>query len=619
MYIERRKLSKSELQRISLTANILLIVLFVVLLFAFWNIQVLRHYHYNRLADLNITKDIELKAPRGLILDRHGKRLSDNKLNFSLFLVREFSQNLEESIRKAVFISGLDEEEIKKKIQKFKHYPKSYKIPLVKDLSLKKAIYVESRSDEMPEFEIDIEPARHYPFKEMASHILGYISQLTGQELENKKELGYKLGDNVGTSGIEKQYESYLRGSKGVRTVAKDNLGRIREVLNEVTPTIGKSIILTVDIELQKFVENQFDKEMGTVGVVNLETGGLLAMVSKPNFNPEFFSGVLDPQEWRSLINDPDNPLQNKFLQGRYSPGSTFKIVISLAALEENSVDASTVSTCYGAVKIYDRTFHCWQGGGHVPVTLYGALEHSCNVYFYRVGKKLDIDVIAKYANMLGLGQLTGIDLPNEKNGIVPTKQWKLDNSNQPWYPGETISVAIGGGMLNITPIQALAMISTVALRGQLPKLHLLKEVRSSDQVVTRFSPQFKKVPIAREHFETVIEGLYRVVNGEGTARSAKIPGLDICGKTGTQQIISKENPNYKKLVKQKRFKPHAWFVSFAPRENPKIAMVVFVENGGDAAAIAAPISSRIYRKIFFKKKNGDAKEKEQLVLDPIE
>jgi penicillin-binding protein 2 len=599
MYTEKRRLSKNELKRISFTTNIVLGIIFIILLFAFWNAQILKKYFYTRLASQNIIKEIEVKAPRGLILDRNGERLADNKLNFTLFLVREYSQNLKQTIQTAHSILGRDIADIEKKIKKYRHYPRSFMIPLEKDLPLEKVIYIESRSDELPEFKIEIEPARAYPFQETASHILGYISELTSTELERRKGKGYSLGDIVGKNGIERQYESSLQGQKGVRTVARDNLGRIRETLNEKNPVIGNSVVLTIDVHLQKYIEEIFEDNTGAVGVVELKTGDILAMVSMPNYNPEFFSGVLDQKEWLSLINDPNKPLHNKFLQGIYSPGSVFKIVVALAGLQENIIDVSTISQCYGSVRIYDRNFSCWRAGGHGALDIYGALEHSCNVYFYRVGKKLDIDVLAKYANMMGMGRYTDIDLPNEVLGLVPTKAWKLKEKGQKWFPGETISVAIGGGMINTTPIEVLSLISTVALRGKRPQLHLLKAIKKGEEVVKTFEPKFYDVSISRENFETVIEGLYRAVNAEGTSLAAKIKGLNVCGKTGTQQIISKENPNYKNLVKQKKYKPHSWFVSFAPRENPEIAMVVFVEHGGDAGAIAAPIAGKIYRKIF--------------------
>lgn len=597
MYIEKRKLSQHEIKRISTIINIFLILIFIVLLFAFWNVQILKNQYYTDLATSNIRKEIEIKAPRGLILDRKRRRLSENKINFNLFVTREYSVNMHRTIKTAAELTGMEPDGIKKAIDKYKGYPRSYSIPVRRDLPLGKVIFIESRSDELPEFEINIEPARAYPYKEMASHILGYISELTPGELVKKK--GYKLGDLIGKSGIEKIYESSLRGTGGVRTVVKDNMGKVREILGEENPTIGGSVILTIDLELQKYIEELFAEHNGTAGVVDLRTGGILAMVSKPNFNPEFFSGPLESEEWLALINDPDKPLHNKFLQGLYLPGSVFKIVMALAALEEKAVDTSTISTCFGRVKIYDRYFHCWKRTGHGNMDIYNALKESCNVFFYRLGKKLDIDVIAKYAEMLGLGRETKLDLPNEKKGLFPTKEWKIRELHQKWFPGETISVAIGGGMMNVTPAQVLEMISTVALRGRMPRLHLMEQIEKDGKVVETYEPAFEDVPISRENFEIVIEGLYRVVNDGGTGRAAKIDGLDICGKTGTQLILSLENPNYKQLVKQKRFMPHSWFASFAPRNNPEIAMVIFVENGGDAGVIAAPIARKIYKRIF--------------------
>ena len=599
MYIERRKLTKQEIKRISTIANILIILLFIVLLFGFWDIQVLKNQYYTQLATSNIRKGVKIKAPRGLILDRNHKRLSENKLSFNLFLIREYAWNINRSIETAARLTGIDKKKINKSIEKYKGYPKAFAIPIKRDLSLAKVIYIESRSDEFPEFEINIEPARAYPYKTLASHILGYISEITPGELEEKAKEGYYLGDVIGKSGIEKQFESSLRGRSGIRTVVKDNLGKIQEVLGEEKPVIGNSVVLTIDIELQKYIENIFAEHRGTIGVVDLGTGGILAMVSKPNFNPEFFSGPLEQEEWLALINDPDKPLHNKFLQGLYLPGSVFKIVMTLAGLEEKVIEPGTTSRCYGQVQIYDRVFHCWKRSGHGKMNLYNAIKNSCNVYFYRLGKKLDIDVIAGYARLLGLGEFTGIDLPNEKKGLFPTKEWKLQALDQKWFPGETISVAIGGGMMNITPVQVLTMISTVALRGRMPRLHLLKQIEKDGEVVGTFEPKFKQVPIAGENFEVLIEGLYGVVNDGGTARAGRINGLDICGKTGTQLILSLENPDYNELVKQKRFQPHAWFVSFAPRNDPEIAIVVFVENGGDAGAVAAPIAKKIYKKIF--------------------
>lgn len=601
MYIDKDKISKHEIKRISVTINIFLIILFIVLFFAFWNIQILKNDYYKFLAIKNIHKNIEVKAPRGLILDRNNKILAENKINFSLFLIRENIKNKTDSIRFASTITKLDKKEIIKRINKYKNFPKFYMIPIKKNFPLDKVIYIESRSEELPEFKIEIEPSRAYPHKKNTSHVLGYTSEITTDELIKKKNKGYKLGDEIGRSGIEKEYEDFLKGTKGIKNVIKDNQGKIQEILNEKKPLIGNTIVLTIDIDLQKFVKKTLKNFNGTIGIVDLSTGEILALVSKPSFNPELFSGSFTKKEWLSLINDPDKPLHNKFMQGLYSPGSVFKIVISLAGLQEKILDTSTRVLCTGKEKIYDRFFNCWKKQGHGTMDIYNALKNSCNIFFYQLGKKLDIDVIAKYANLLNLGEKTLIDLPNENKGLIPTRAWKLNNSNQKWYPGETISISIGHGMLNVTPAQILLLISTVALRGEMPQLHLIKRIEKKGKVLMEFKPKFKQIPIDKKNFEIVIKGLFKVVNEGGTASSSKIDGLEICGKTGTSQIISKDNPNYKELVKQKKFKPHSWFASFAPRTNPKIAMVVFIENGGDAGVSAAPIAAKIYRKIFNK------------------
>jgi penicillin-binding protein 2 len=291
--------------------------------------------------------------------------------------------------------------------------------------------------------------------------------------------------------------------------------------------------------------------------------------------------------------------LQNKFLQGIYSPGSVFKIIMALAGLQEKVISPANVVHCSGSQNFYGREFRCWNLNGHGTMNIFSALQNSCNIFFYNLGQRLDIDTIAKYARMLGLGNESGIDMTNENTGLVPGSAWKMQAFKQRWFPGETISVAIGGGSLSVTPVQMLKMIATVALRGRMPRLHLMQRIEKAGQTVREFTPEFSRVPIDEQNFQLVIEGLFRVVNNEGTGRAAKIAGLDICGKTGTSQILAKENPQYKTLTKEKRFMPNSWFVSFAPKDNPRLAMVVLVENGGDAGAIAAPLAAKIYKKYF--------------------
>lgn len=600
MYVEKRKINRDDIKRLVIIIDIFIVIAFAGIFFFFWNVQIIKNRYYTSLANQNITKTIAIRAPRGLIRDRNGKILAENKLNFGLFLIREAARDIKRSIAFAASLTGLVQNEIDRRVEMYKGYSEFYMTPIKKNLSLEKVIYIESRSGELPEFRIENEPARTYPYKMTASHILGYLSELTVDELEKQKDKGYKMGDLIGKNGIEKQYEKYLRGREGSQTVAKDNLGIIHETVAEEKPEIGNCVVLTIDIDLQNFIEDLFKNYRGTAAVVDLTSGDILALVSKPNFDPEFFTDTFDRETWLSLVNNPEKPLHNKFTQGQYSPGSVFKIVMALTALQEKIISPSTLSYCSGTVKIYDDIRRCWKPGGHGDMNIYDAIKNSCNIYFFRLGKKIDIDIIERYARMLGIGEKTAIDLPNESRGLVPSRTWKREKRGEQWFPGDTISVAIGHGMLDVTPAQILSLISTVALRGKKPTLHLLKRIEKNGRVILEIKPHFVQLPIDKENFEIVIEGLYRVVNGGGTGWAAAVKGLDICGKTGTGQIISKENPDYKDLTKQERFKPHSWFASFAPRDNPRIAVVVFIENGGDAGAIAAPLARQIYNRIFY-------------------
>lgn len=599
MYIEKRKVSPEDIRKFFIKMNILMVIVFVALFFAFWDIQILKNQHYSDLSIQNITKILEIKAPRGLIRDRNYRIMAENKLHFNLFLIKENAKDIRRSIAFACSLTGQDEKEIRRRLDKFRDFPGGYTIPLERYLPLAKAIYVESHADEWPEFIIDIEPARAYPYNDLASHVLGYTAELSPKELERVKDRDYKLGDKIGKSGIELQYEKTLRGKAGLSVMTRDHLGLVREKLSEKKPQIGDCIVLTIDLELQTFIEDLFKDFRGTIGVVDLATGGMLALVGKPNFNPDFFTASFDPQAWSALIDNPDKPLHDKFIQGNYSPGSVFKIVMALAGLEEKLIEPSASVYCSGSVRIYDDIRRCWNPAGHGRMNLFEAIENSCNIYFFTQGKKINIDIIERYARLMGLGERTGIDLPNESSGLVPSRTWKLEKRGQKWFPGDTISIAIGHGMLTVTPVQILQLIGTVALRGKKPNLHLIQRIERDGKVLEEFTPRFTQVPISTASFETVIEGLYRVVNGEGTGRAARVEGLDICGKTGTGQIISKEKADYRELVKQTRFIPHSWFASFAPRVNPRVALVIFVENGGDAGAVAAPLAREIYRHIF--------------------
>ncbi len=599
MYLSKRKLSPEFIKRAAVVSTVFLVVIFTGIFVAFWSIQVVDNEKYSQLAIRNITRMVKLQAPRGLVVDRSGMVLAENKINFTLYLVRENVENLEKTFQRASFFSGKNVADIRGIIDKYVKYPAFYRIPIKSNLPRGTVIFIQSRQDEFPEFEIGVEPSRTCPLADRAAHVLGHISEISEAELNTEAPNAYDIGDYIGRSGIEKQYEPFLKGVKGLQTVIKNNVEKIQRISAEVKPKTGDTLVLTLDLQLQEYIEKLLESENGAVGVLDLKTGGILALVSKPSFDPEIFSLEMTQEEWLAISDDPQKPLQNKFLQGIYSPGSVFKIVMALAGLQEKIIRPDSTVFCSGSQVFYDRVFHCWIPGGHGTVNLFSALQNSCNIYFYNLGKKMDIDTIARYARMLGLGVSSGIDLPNESAGLVPDNAWKMDAFRQRWFPGETISVAIGHGSLNVTPVQMLKMIATVALRGRMPKLHVLQRIEKQEKIIREFTPEFIRVPIAEENFELVIEGLYRVVNNGGTGRAAMIAGLDICGKTGTSQILDKENPRYKVLTREKKFMPHSWFVSFAPRKDPRLAMVVLVENGGDAGAIAAPLAGQIYKKYF--------------------
>ncbi len=604
MFIEKRCITPQEQKKIAAISTTILIVAFGAILLAFWSIQILRGKEFNIKAQRNIRDVIILKAPRGVITDRNGHVIASNRLHFSLFLKHEQLANIDNIPEEHLSRIGLTHSELKTRVSYFSDRKTRGLVPIRRNLAINNVIYIESRPELLPFFQIEIEPARAYPFRTSGSHILGFMGEISSRELERLHDQNYVMGDVIGKSGLERQYEDFLRGDKGRQSVIKDNLGTIHGITETTPPIIGATVTTTLDFPIQEQVEQIFAGQTGTIAVVDLRDGGILALISQPNFNPDTLSGIISSEFWGSLVNDPNRPLQNRFIQGLYSPGSVFKLVVALAGLSEQLVSPETMVSCSGSILIYDRPFRCWQPGGHGHVNLAEAIRGSCNVYFYQLGKKLDVDQIAHYAMQLGLGKISGIDLPNEKEGIIPTKSWKEKEKNQPWFPGETISVSIGGGWVNVTPVQILRMVSIIALRGRDPNIHLVEKVEKNGRALFTFNSAAGQSSIDEKLFEPVIEGMWRAVNKEGTARRTSIAGQDICGKTGTQQIISKENPNYSKLVLQDRFRPHAWFASFAPRNNPMYAVIVLVENGGDAGKVAVPLAERVYRLLLQREQN---------------
>ncbi|HEB36400.1 hypothetical protein LCGC14_0615040 [marine sediment metagenome] len=570
-------------------------VLSVFLLLNFWKIQVLDHKKYWEKSEANRTRKIVLLAQRGLIKDRGGTILADNKASFKVSIIRENCEDYDKSCRKISRLLMIEEDVLKERIKRYESFPVFKPIVIKENLSFEEVAVIEARKLEFPELFLQAEPKRFYPFGNLAAHALGYIQELSGEEIKNGLYKQRRLGDLIGKTGVEKVYESTLVGTDGESLEIVDSMGRSKGEIAKREPEKGQNIILTLDYALQEKAEEVLEGREGAVVMMDPQTGEILALASYPTFDPNKFIDRFTPEEWLDLINSSEFPLENRTVRGQYAPGSIFKLVIDLGALELGLVDEETVFTCKGEIEIYNEPFKCWIEKGHGEMNLIQGIRNSCNIYHYQVAKKMGIDEISRYAKMLGFGARTGIDLPGEKAGLVPNPQWKREVRKERWQPGETISVGIGQGPLMVTPLQVALYTSIIANRGRKVTPHLLN---SQSLAGKRLFSEKDAVDIELSTFETVIQGMWEVVNKGGTGWAANVKGFDICGKTGSTQLVSTEKDKEKKVEEEEEeeeAKTHSWFTGFAPRDNPKIVVTVIIEYGGMGGATAAPIARKLF------------------------
>lgn len=592
-------------RRINLVLKIM-IGFFLVFFVGFWNLQVIRGHYYEQLAHENIVKAYPIPAPRGLILDHRSSILAENRLSHNLFLTPRLSHNLNHTIQFLATVLNTTDEDLIRMIRHEGSLESSSPVMVYQDLSLAQLAYISARKVEYPELEIKQESKRSYPYDSLFAHVLGYVGEVSEQQQLKQEYQGARKRDIVGQAGIERYYNRYLMGKMGYeRKVVNSEGAEVKELnfADTIPAQAGNTLRLGLDQSLQKAAEDEFAAEdkYGDVVGMNIKTGEIMLLYSRPSFNPNDFIPRISPARWKDLISDPQHPLQNLAIQNRFAPGSTFKIVMALAALQEGKITPSTTFYCGGSQLIYNRLFHCWQPGGHGAVDLHRAIEQSCDVYFFNVGLRMDIDVIAKYASMLGLGSQTGIDLPNEAKGLVPSRAWKKATSGDQWYPGETISVAIGQGQVLTTALQLVSMVATVASDGAYVQPHLLNAVLDANGKIVE-EPHVKKqriTGISRDNFEFVKQALWSVVNEYGTGGKARIPGYDVSGKTGTVQVVGYDRGQNLAKSQKEKFGDHAWFVAFAPYDDPQLALAVFVEHGGHGAEAAAPVAKRIFEAYF--------------------
>jgi penicillin-binding protein 2 len=575
---------------------ILIAVAFVFLILFFWKIQIIDHQKFWVLSESNKMREITLPFPRGLITDRNGVILADNRASFSASFVRENCQDFDASCRSIAQLLDTELDVLKERIDKYRSFYQFRPFIIKDDLSLQEVARLESRKLERPELIIQTEPKRYYPFGNFAGHVLGYLQELTQQEMREGPNKEKRIGSLVGKTGIEKKYESLLKGKTGSVIEIVDSLGRKKGILQSIDPIPGHNIALTLDFDLQKKAEELLNGREGAIVVLKPQTGEILAMASYPNYDPNKFINRFASDEWQELMNRADFPLENRVIRGLYAPGSIFKIVMALGALDSKLISEWTTHFCGGSTVMYGHPFSCWFEPGHGNVNLYEAIRHSCNIYFYQLGKRMGIEKIAAYAKDLGFGSKTGVDIPGEKSGLVPDPQWKRDFRKAPWYPGETISVSIGQGPVLVTPLQVAAFTALVANRGRPIVPHFLKAENGQRQKSGSQESRLGNNPhfVEKKTFEKVIEGMWRGVNRDGTGRAAKVDGFDVCGKTGSTQVISRERA--KKLSEtRKEVKTHSWFTGFAPRNNPEVVVTMLVEHGGMGGTTAAPLAGNLF------------------------
>lgn len=566
----------------------LFLFIFFLLALSYWKIQILDHRKYWSLSEANRLREIVIPAPRGRFFDRQGIVLADNTVAFKACLLRENNPRWKESLPEIARLLNVDLTILQERIDKFISLPFFLPIVVKDNLSLEEIARIESRKMELPELYIDREPKRYYPFGPIAAHVTGYLQEISSEELKSAEFRKKAMGDLVGKTGLERKYEDWLVGENGKRMEIVDSLGRSHGEYSRIEAKPGHDLHLTLDLDLQKKAYGLLEGREGAIVALDPKSGGILALVSSPSFDPNRFVSRFSLKEWAELNSRGDNPLENRAIRGLYPPGSVFKLAVALGALKKGIISPQTVHFCSGEAIFYGRSFSCWQRGGHGWLNLAEAIKDSCNVYFYQVGRQLGIENIAQIGRELGLGSLTGIDLPGEKEGNMPDPEWKRRTQGDEWFPGETISVAIGQGPIQVTPLQIAVYTALIANRGHRIRPHL---TQNTDWLSQEQNGPLADVNIKSDLFEMIIEGMWRSVNQGGTGRLAMVEGFDICGKTGSSQIISREKAEKTGLT----IKPHSWFTGFAPRSDPRIVVTVVVEFGGLGGASAAPLAREIF------------------------
>lgn len=564
---------------------------FVALLGQLWYLQVLEGGRLHEMSEKNRIRIRPVAAPRGILFDRNGLPLVDNRPAFTLSLI---PRELEDRTQVVARLSVLLKMPVGELLEALDKVPADSIRPVRvrRGLTLEEVTKVEERKLELPGVIVEVEPQRTYPTSTFAAHLLGYVREVSDEQMKQGR---YRRGDMIGQSGLERLLDEYLRGRDGGERIEVDALGRPVQIMRREEPDPGAQVVTTVDRRIQEAAEQAMAGKAGAVVVMDPRNGDVLALTSSPAFSLDRLTGNLDRDEWARLVRDPLTPLLNRALQGQYPPASVFKIIVAAAGLQEGSLTPMDRIYCNGEFNLGNWTFKDWKPGGHGHLDLNGSIAQSCDIFFYNAGLKVGADVMAKYAQAFGLGAPTGIDLGGERFGLVPFSPAQRQRSRRSWLPGDTVNMSIGQGQLLVTPLQTARMMAAVANGGILWKPRLVQRVERADGSLAygSASQMTERVELSPVVWSFLRHSLTAVVK-DGTGALARVPGVEIAGKTGTAQTISKSDAS--------KGQDHAWFASFAPADDPQYVVVVLVERGGKGGQVAAPIARQIYEAIFLQK-----------------
>src|SRR5437870_9960179 len=600
-----------KISSIRLTAaQYIILAIFLILAYGLWRLQVMQSDFYAGLAEKNRIRNVPILAPRGKILDREGRIIVDNYPSFTALLLRDSSRDL--SADAGLIAQGLhmNANEIRERVRKLAWLPQYQPIFLKDDITPDELAFIEAHRNELPELDTIMSHRRLYPRKGFMAHLVGYVGEVSEDMLNQPQWEFYNPGDVVGKSGVELQYNQMLMGKNGARRSIVNSRGKEMQSLSETPAVPGQQLKLTLDIDLQIAAEEALEGKNGAIAAMDPRTGEILAMVSRPSFDPNEFAVRVSRGEWNKLVTDENHPLLNKAIQAQLAPGSVFKIIMATAGLQEGIAQEMKV-TCNGGASFYGRYFKCWvvaEHRVHGVVDISKAIYQSCDVFFYTLAEKLGIERIAKYATMFGLGQKTGVDLPQEVSGVMPSEQWKIRNFKQKWYAGETISVGIGQGAVAVTPIQLARAIGAIASGGVLRRPHITNPTDLPPNVIPASATSDEvKVSIDPKNWEIITDAMANVVNPGGTAALSHLQGIDFAGKTGSAQTISNALKAKLGAMGKSKFKDNGWFAGVEPRRNPEIVVCALLEEG-EHGYLAARTAAQVIKAYVEKQRRTPSK-----------